>query len=289
MDEEIDFLKNSEKEILFISLQSYMKKYEFERELNECYNSDEFKKALGNDGKSIEEFLKGKTVFFDEKIPLMFNKIQKDIQNICSEIKEINENSYSKFIEKYDLKRKKLEDMVPIYEDLEKQYLNNKNIKIYEFPEVYLQKLTKIERELMIKEILKIDFKIQENYKKIRKEQESKLEIFKKYNEEIIKANTKDILGMMGIFLSIFSVIGIGITGILNIRDNLSSNILLIMGSLLIVITLLFSLIKFEKSRMLIFIFSVISGITMTLLGVYLHISTDKEKGEMKMEKVENR
>lgn len=101
----------------------------------------------------------------------------------------------------------------------------------------------------------------------------------------------KKILEMMGIFLSIFSVIGLGIVGILNIQDNLPTNILLIMGSILIVITLLFTLIKYNSENKCKFFIITTIGLVLIGIGISLYKPTDKnlEKTEIKIENLEKR
>lgn len=97
----------------------------------------------------------------------------------------------------------------------------------------------------------------------------------------------KKILETMGIFLAIFSIIGLGITGILNIQDNLSTNILLIMGSILIAMTLLFILIKYNSKEKWKFIIPIIVGMVLIITGINLYKPVDKNWEEVKI-KIEN-
>ena len=101
----------------------------------------------------------------------------------------------------------------------------------------------------------------------------------------------KKILEMMGIFLSVFSVIGLGIVGILNIQDNLPTNILLIMGSILIVITLLFALIKYNSENKCKFFIITTIGLILIGIGISLYKPTDKnwEETKIKIESLEKR
>ena len=101
------------------------------------------------------------------------------------------------------------------------------------------------------------------------------------------KEHDKKILEIMGIFLSIFSVIGLGVTGILNIQDNLPTNILLIMGSILIVVTLLFALIKYDSENKYKFWILIIFGINLILTGIFFYNPVDKNWEEAKI-KIEN-
>ena len=105
------------------------------------------------------------------------------------------------------------------------------------------------------------------------------------------KEYDKKILEIMGIFLSVFSVIGLGVTGILNIQDNLPTNILLIMGSILIVITLLFALIKYESENKYKFWILIIFGINLILTGIFFYNPVDKnwEEAKIKIENLEKR
>ena len=97
----------------------------------------------------------------------------------------------------------------------------------------------------------------------------------------------KKMLEVMGIFLSIFSIIGLGIVGILNIQDNLPTNILLIMGSILIVITLLFALIKYNSENKHKFFIITTIGLVLIGIGISLYKPTDKNWEETKI-KIEN-
>lgn len=112
-----------------------------------------------------------------------------------------------------------------------------------------------------------------------------------KKNTKKIDDHDKRILEMMGIFLSIFSIIGLGIVGILNIQDNLPTNILLIMGSILIVITLLFMLIKYNSENRCKFFVIIIIGTILIGLGISLYKPTDKnwEEAKIRIESLEKR
>lgn len=136
------------------------------------------------------------------------------------------------------------------------------------------------------KELSSQKSELQKNNESIEKQGEEL-----KKNTKKIDDHDKRILEMMGIFLSIFSVTGLGIVGILNIQDNLPTNILLIMGSFLIVITLLFALIKYNsKNKCKFFIITTI-GLVLLGIGISLYKPTDKnlEKTEIKIENLEKR
>ena len=133
----------------------------------------------------------------------------------------------------------------------------------------------KIENQTNFYNVGKIDKAIKEQYSKL----ENLVEKQKEYDKKILE--------LMGIFLSIFSVIGLGVTGILNIQDNLPTNILLIMGSILIVVTLLFALIKYESENKYKFWILIIFGINLILTGIFFYNPVDKNWEEAKI-KIEN-
>ena len=64
-----------------------------------------------------------------------------------------------------------------------------------------------------------------------------------------LEEHDKNILNMMGIFLTIFSVIGLGISGIFKIEDNHLPKWLMICGSLLITMNALFYLINYSEQK----------------------------------------
>ena len=138
-----------------------------------------------------------------------------------------------------------------------------------------LQEQAKIDNEVHSFNMKKVYENIKFQYKKLKE------------NEIEIKNHDKRILEMMGIFLSIFSVIGLGVTGILNIQDNLPTNILLIMGSILIVVTLLFALIKYDSENKYKFWVLIIFGINLILTGIFFYNPVDKNWEEAKI-KIEN-
>ena len=134
---------------------------------------------------------------------------------------------------------------------------------------------TKIENQTNFYNISKVDKAIKIQYSKL----ENLVEKQKEYDKKILE--------LMGIFLSIFSVIGLGVTGILNIQDNLPTNILLIMGSILIVVTLLFALIKYDSENKYKFWILIIFGINLILTGIFFYNPVDKNWEEAKI-KIEN-
>ena len=237
----------------------------------------------------------------------MVDEQQKKYKEFDKEYKNIN-NTYVRNIKKpenydeltYENKEKqeyakKMSEMYKnfsseIYKLIEKmnKYMNdvkNKKEIISELKELrtdcmllYIQSLqekAKIDNEVHSFNMKKVYENIKFQYKKLKE------------NEIEIKNHDKRILEMMGIFLSIFSVIGLGITGILNIQDNLPTNILLIMGSILIVVTLLFALIKYDSENKYKFWILIIFGINLILTGIFFYNPVDKNWEEVKI-KIEN-
>lgn len=203
--------------------------------------------------KMYEEAQKADTVL---EYIILRTKIKEIIQNILliSSIFEM-EQIKNKFVKELENSQEKIDEV---------------GIKI----DSYNKKLSSQKSEL------------QKNNESIEKQGEEL-----KKNTKKIDDHDKRILEMMGIFLSIFSVIGLGIVGILNIQDNLPTNILLIMGSFLIVITLLFALIKYNSENKCKFFIITTIGLVLIGIGISLYKPTDKnlEKTEIKIENLEKR
>lgn len=96
-----------------------------------------------------------------------------------------------------------------------------------------------------------------EEYIQLLKEEAAE-KMIERINDAIKKQekHDKNIMNMMGIFLSIFSVIGLGVSGVLNLESNHTAIWLMMCGTILITMTGLFSLInnKFETMKILIII-----------------------------------
>ena len=205
--------------------------------------------------------------------------LKEDLENI---------ETYNEFQEKYNLIIEKIQDFKLIYEI--SVILGLKLKMLLEELEITLSDLLKLERKFLINETRGL----QKKYQKIGKKNEElteKIEETRKKNEIHQKEYDKKILELMGIFLSVFSVIGLGVTGILNIQNNLPTNILLIMGSILIVITLLFALIKYESENKYKFWILIIFGINLILTGIFFYDPVDKnwEEAKIKIENLEKR
>lgn len=183
-------------------------------------------------------------------------------------------------LEKDSIDKKKAEKYIKDLDDFNKKLNEDDRLGLngqIEILKVYLNLIIKLDKE---------NDKIRAIDKNIKKQQK----LLDKNNRKIDN-HDKRILEMMGIFLSIFSVIGLGIVGILNIQDNLPTNILLIMGSFLIVITLLFALIKYNSENKCKFFIITTIGLVLIGIGISLYKPTDKnlEKTETKIENLEKR
>ena len=226
-----------------------------------------------------------------------YKKVSENEDWISSEntylLKENLENieSYNEFQQKYSLIIEKIQDFKLIYEI--SVILGLKLKMLLEELEITLSDLLRLERKFLINETKDLQKKYQEVADKIEKTSEKnkrltkEIEKTRKKNEKRQKEYDKRILELMGIFLSIFSVIGLGVTGILNIQDNLPTNILLIMGSILIVVTLLFALIKYDSENKYKFWILIIFGINLILTGIFFYNPVDKNWEEAKI-KIEN-
>ena len=120
----------------------------------------------------------------------------------------------------------------------------------YDFPEIWLNLIENKEKNLFNKIILDFDDKIKktdENYKNLEEKQKDELFNFTERFESELKTHTKDILGTMGIFLSIFSVIGLGVSSILKLESNHIKIWLMLCGAILITMSGLFYLIDPDK------------------------------------------
>lgn len=133
-----------------------------------------------------------------------------------------------------------------------------------------IQKYSNLLWEELPKKTVKKIQKIDQKYQNLLKEQ-------KEYDKKILE--------MMGIFLTIFSVIGLGVSNVLKENVN-SSSIFMICGVILITMTGLYSLInnKFEKIK-----FSIIGiGIILLIAGGTIRcIFSDDNKELIKKDKFE--
>ena len=243
-------MEHTDKHLLFHNIWVYMVNHNFNKELEKIVSDEEirmYEKYNLNDKEGLEKRLK----FLDEKIPKLFEIVQKDIAFICYEVgkENIKSDRYNEFNKKYDLKIEKLKIAILIYKEIDRYYLQRRLCLGLEIPEASLNKLLAIERNLINNEVLNLE-----------RRQKEKLEIFRKENEKTINSYTKDTLNIMGIFLSIFSVIGLGFSSILKLESNHVATWLMICGTILITMTGLFALInkKLEIIKILVIIIGLV-------------------------------
>ena len=117
---------------------------------------------------------------------------------------------------------------------------------------------------------------------------------FKKYKNQAeekfdkIEIHDKKTMETMGIFLSIFSLIGLGISSVLNLETNHISIWLMMCGTILVTMTGLFSLINNKFGRMKILI--IVEGLVLLGIGGFVryHYPENKTKLELLEKDVEN-
>ena len=215
-----------------------------------------------------------------------YEKISENENWVTSEntyfLKEDLENieTYNEFQEKYNLIIKKIQDFKLIYEISVILGLELK--MLLEELEITLSDLLKLERKFLINETRGLQKKYQ-NIGKKNEELTEKIEETRKKNEIHQKEYDKKILELMGIFLSIFSVVGISASSILNLQNNHISVLLMINGFVLITMTGLFYLIKFEKEKFIIsknwgFLIPLMIGLIMIVFGGIINIPSETEK-----------
>lgn len=261
-------MEHTNKHLLFHNIWVYMVNHNFNKELEKIVSDEEirmYEKYNLNDKEGLEKRLK----FLDEKIPKLFEIVQKDIAFICYEVgkENIKSDRYNEFNKKYDLKIEKLKIAILIYKEIDRYYLQRRLCLGLEIPEASLNKLLAIERNLINNEVLNLE-----------RRQKEKLEIFRKENEKTINSYTKDTLNIMGIFLSIFSVIGFGVSSILKLESNHVATWLMICGTILITMTGLFTLInkKIEIMKILV----IIIGLVLFVAGGFIRYRFSEENKE---------
>lgn len=148
-------------------------------------------------------------------------------------IEDFENKSYVEFKKEYDEKIKKAKYFIIIYKMLILEF-KIKNDPLLDELEIQLVDVLDIENNLLNRELdntlnrmLKLEMKYEEERKR-KKEDE------------------RNILNSMGIFLSIFSVIGLGVSTILNIENNHFAIWSMICGIILITMASLFFMINFE-------------------------------------------
>ena len=216
------------------------------------------------------------------------------------EIKEIinlSEKEYIKKIEKirceigFTAEDKNLKKIVDIFETLKNKFYDLKNGYREGNIDFYFNRM-----KLLNKEIMKVDRPIAE-IERIRTEF---AEIYSDYldNKLIRKFDEHDkkILEMMGIFLSIFSVIGLGVSSVLNLESNHIATWLMICGTILITMNGLFYLVnpnrfkndKYEIEEVCKWLFNtlkkpMIIGIILLLMGGCIRYVFPEKKTKLEL------
>jgi hypothetical protein len=256
-----------------------------------------------------------------DKNNLLENNINKYLKKIVSDIEQgdviykfmynkISEDKYPEFTKKYKNRMEKLEIFNKLVEKIEEirdifierrdvegynKFLWITNLGVYYLQEELVKRNKKLFEDYLI-EIGKKNKELEEKSEKIVEKYENLEETSKKIVEkyENLKENYKNLeenyknfnqktLEIMGIFLMIFSLLGIGTTSILNIQDNIISKILVITGIIILGISVLFYFIKnsFESIRIPAGI-----GIAIIIFGVCLFYCKPTNKNYVKEEEV---
>lgn len=150
----------------------------------------------------------------------------------------------------------------------------NRQIEILK---VYLNLIIKLD-----KENIEMVGKIREIDKKIKKQRKLLDENNRKIND-----HDKRILEMMGIFLTIFSILGMNILTIPSIKDNIVQNIMIINAIILLTMSGLFFWIRFEFSceKIVLFLVPVILASVMIFFAT-VNIKDKNKEIEDKMETI---
>lgn len=230
-------------------------------------SEDKYSLEIENESAKEKTLIYGLNVFLQNiKIPIY--EFLEDRKNVNQNLIEIIE---------------KLEDFLFRIDFQFNNYLNSKK-----FEAIYEKKKNEMDSEQILEYT-----NLKEKIKKITTDLILISTLFgvEKNLKKRFENEDKKMLEVMGIFLSIFSIIGLGIVGILNIQDNLPTNILLIMGSILIVITLLFALIKYNSENKYKFFIITTIGLVLIGIGISLYKPTDKnwEETKIKIENLEKR
>lgn len=130
------------------------------------------------------------------------------------------------------------EELIKIRENLLEEYLV-KMRKEYEI----LEETSKKSYESLEQRYKGFDEKISNKYRELEEKTEKITEKYENLEENYKNFNQRT-LEIMGIFLTFFSLLGIGTTSILNIQDNIISKILVITGIIILGMSVLFYFIK---------------------------------------------
>ena len=170
-------------------------------------------------------------------------------------------------LEKDSINKKKAEKYIKDLDDFNETLNEDDRLGLngqIEIMKVYLNLIIKLDKE---------NGKIRAIDKKIKKQQK----LLDKNNRKI-NNHDKRILEMMGTFLTIFSILGMNVLTIPNIKDNIVQNIIIINATILLTMSGLFFLIRFEFSCKKIVLFLV----PIILAGVMIFFATVNIKDKNK-------
>lgn len=170
-------------------------------------------------------------------------------------------------LEKDSINKKKAEKYIKDLDDFNETLNEDDRLGLngqIEIIKVYLNLIIKLDKE---------NGKIRAIDKKIKKQQK----LLDK-NSRKINNHDKRILEMMGTFLTIFSILGMNVLTIPNIKDNIVQNIIIINATILLTMSGLFFLIRFEFSCKKIVLFLV----PIILAGVMIFFATINIKDKNK-------
>lgn len=224
-------------------------------------SEDKYSLEIENESAKEKTLIYGLNVFLQNiKIPIY--EFLEDRKNVNQNLIEIIE---------------KLEDFLFRIDFQFNKYLNSKK-----FEAIYEKKKNEMDSEQILEYT-----NLKEKIKKIITDLILISTLFgvEKNLKKRFENEDKKMLEVMGIFLSIFSVVGISASSILNLQNNHISVLLMINGFVLITMTGLFYLIKFEKEKFIIsknwgFLIPLMIGLIMIVFGGIINIpsETGKEK-----------
>ena len=258
----IDICKKEIKKNIEDIERSYEVPFSIIAKLREYQQSeDKYSLEIENESAKEKTLIYGLNVFLQNiKIPIY--EFLEDRKNVNKNLIEIIE---------------KLEDFLFRIDFQFNKYLNSKK-----FEAIYEKKKNEMDSEQILEYT-----NLKEKIKKITTDLILISTLFgvEKNLKKRFENEDKKMLEVMGIFLSIFSVVGISASSILNLQNNHISVLLMINGFVLITMTGLFYLIKFEKEKFIIsknwgFLIPLMIGLIMIVFGGIINIpsETGKEK-----------
>ena len=230
---------------------------------------------------------------FEKKLENLLNEIQKfsnevrfeyDLGTMKILVCETEKEFWEKYYEFYNKNGNyaKFLEYKEKFKDIDNELSNeNKNVQINEIIEKiynefdYISYILDIYRKQLRENEIDYGLKRIKKYKNIFQKQKVQIENLKKNYKEISneqREHDKKILEMMGIFLTIFSVIGFGVSSITKENANIST-VFMIYGVILMTISGLFYLINFDKNfkeKFLKISVPLLIGILLVVFGKYI-------------------